>query len=500
MNNTIKLNSDNAGPFNASQNIINFTIPRGVWNLRDSYISINSKISTVEFAPNSGIGVHGVGLRWTDLPIAKIPNVSLIRDARMVCDNYGVVEDISRVDQLRTALHKYSKSTTGVDSNNYIDASVFPSKINSRWNFQSLYRDIVKEGSVELENSRELDLCPIQIRLGDIFDFCNAEEFSTERAGDAHIRVRCNFDKIEAYNTTNNWNVAANTNVTGIEDIDVGTALTKVITSKVQYSSLDQSPYHLSQKIRIRGTGVSSGAGAAPADLDQFTIITGINWDRTAGSSTIGQITLTVADDLGVITTDGSYEDVYIDGVQVQSATVTYDFAEIILKEATDTGSDGIEYNTYSVQQDNGNQVKQYNRVFQIEPECSAILAVMEGAGSLVSNNLDVKSYDLRLNGESLLDNHVVTFQDSLNRDRINMSMGHMEERLRNLIPFVGDTTQDITRYETPLLAINNIMNPIVPSGNTQLLQVNVDASNNVQDTGMLGFNLFKQHPRQFSY
>ena len=80
------------------------------------------------------------------------------------------------------------------------------------------------------------------------------------------------------------------------------------------------------------------------------------------------------------------------------------------------------------------------------------------------------------------------------------MSMGHMEERLRNLIPFVGDTTQDITRYETPNLAINNIMNPIVPSGNTQLLQVNVDASNNVQDTGMLGFNLFKQHPRQFSY
>ena len=500
MNNTIKLNSDNAGPFNASQNIINFTVPRGVWNLRDSYISINSKISTTEVSTATGIGVHGVALRWTDLDIAKIPNIALIRDARMVCDNYGVVEDISRVDQLRTALHKYSKSTTGVDSNNYIDASVFSSKTNSRWNHQSLYRDIVKEGSVELENSRDLDLCPIQIRLGDIFDFCNAEEFSTERAGDAHIRVRCNFDKVEAYPTSANWDVTEATNITGIVDIDIGTALSKVLTSKVQYSSLDQSPYHLSQKIRIRGTGYNAGGGTVPADLDQNTIITGINWDRTAGSATIGQIILTVADDIGIISAGGSYINTYINGVTAQTATVTYDFAEIILKEATDTGSDGIEYNTYSVQQDNGNQVKQYNRVFQIEPECSAVLAVMEGAGALFSNNLDVKSYDLRLNGESLLDNHVVIFQDSLYRDRLNMSMGHMEERLRNLIPFVGDTSQDVTRYETPILAINNIMNPIVPSGNTQLLQVNVDASNNVQDTGMLGFNLFKQHPRQFSY
>mgnify|MGYP003114636190 CR=1 FL=1 len=500
MNNTIKLNSDNAGPFNSSQNIVNFTIPRGVWNLRDSYISINSKISTTEFSNATGIGVHPVALRWKDLPEAKIPNISIIRDARMVCDNYGVVEDISRVDQLRTALQKYNKSTTGVDSDNYLAINPFGSKINPKWNHHSIYRDIVKEGRVELENSRNLDLVPIQIRLGDIFDFCNAEEFSTERAGNAHIRLRCNFDKVESYATSQNWGVSAADYITGIEDIDVGTSLTKVITSKVQYSSLDQSPYFLNQKIKIQGNGVSSGAGPPPAALNQNTIITAINWDRTAGSATIGQIILTVADNIGVITADGTYEEVFIDSVAIQASTVTYDFAEIILKEAQDTGSDGIEYNTYSVQQDNGNQVKQYNRVFQIEPECTAVMAIMEGAGNLISNNQDLVSYDLRLNGESLLDNHIVEFNDSLNRDRINMTMGHMDERLRNLIPHIGDTTEDISRYETDALSISGLMNPIVPSGNTQLLQVNVDASNNTTDTGMKEFNLFKQHPRQFSY
>ena len=35
----IKLNANNGGPYNESQNIIDFTIPSGsVYNLRDSYV------------------------------------------------------------------------------------------------------------------------------------------------------------------------------------------------------------------------------------------------------------------------------------------------------------------------------------------------------------------------------------------------------------------------------------------------------------------------------
>ena len=496
MNKVIKLNSDNAGSFNASQNIVNFTIPSGTWNLRDSYINLNCVVTTEDASPATGEGVYPVALRLKDQAAAKITNSTLVRDARLTCDRKGVIEDISRVDQLTNLLHHYSHSIDETESENYIDMNVFSGKTNQPYNFQSIFRDIVKLGDFGLTPSRDLTISPIQLRLSDLFNFCNTTEFDTQRAGDAHIRLRLNLDLVEAYQTTDA--MVDDSNQMKDVDASLGDA-DEVITSHI-FTDLSQSPYYLGQKVQVNATGATNG-GTAPIAVSTGRIITSITWDRMAGSTNIGRLILQFDTAWGVQTPLGTYENIEVTAVEADTVTVDFDYAEIVLKEAENSGVDQIAYDTYNVEQNNGNQLANYSNVFQIEPECSNVMLVMnqEATGNITSTNLGFSSYTIRLNNEDLVDNRTVEYNSSLYRDRLNMTMGNMDMPLHNFTSHIGETGEESDRYTATDLRVVTIMNPIVPAANTQLLQLNIDASD-ANGTGLREISLFKQLPKIFEY
>ena len=70
MDRVIKLNSYQAGNFTESQNLVDFYIPSGaVYNLKDSYINLNTKINVTETAVSKaegGKGIYSAGLQWLD--------------------------------------------------------------------------------------------------------------------------------------------------------------------------------------------------------------------------------------------------------------------------------------------------------------------------------------------------------------------------------------------------------------------------------------------------
>ena len=71
--------------------------------------------------------------------------------------------------------------------------------------------------------------------------------------------------------------------------------------------------------------------------------------------------------------------------------------------------------------------------------------------------------------------------------------------RLNNFTSHTGDTHKQADRYTNTALKIGTIMNPIVPSSNTQLLQLNINSYMS-GTSGLRSFSLFKELPRIFSY
>ena len=64
MEKVIKLNAINSAPYTNQNNIIEFEVPSGVWDLSDSYININCRIDVTESETTSGVGVYPMSLRW----------------------------------------------------------------------------------------------------------------------------------------------------------------------------------------------------------------------------------------------------------------------------------------------------------------------------------------------------------------------------------------------------------------------------------------------------
>ena len=119
----------------------------------------------------------------------------------------------------------------------------------------------------------------------------------------------------------------------------------------------------------------------------------------------------------------------------------------------------------------------------------------------LQSNNEQLKSYNIRVNNEDLIDNREVTFRTPLQLDRINMTLSNMDIGAENLLQNAGSSNiGSVYRYLEPTngLVYDNriIMNPLPQTGNDKLLQLNMVAETN----GVKAITIFTEEQRMFSY
>tara|TARA_R110002072_G_C7941800_1_gene532552 strand:- start:1029 stop:2564 length:1536 start_codon:yes stop_codon:yes gene_type:complete len=511
MDNYIKLNSVNAGPFNRQQNIVEFEIPQGVWDLRDSYIQLNIPIANVDDE-----GVWPVNLVWLDdtqgaLNI-KFPNVALIRDASMVCDRKGRIEDIRRVDQLRTNLRAFSKSLEVKESEDYLSVNHFNDLDNSGYNVSGINGDFIKLGE---KQSRMNDIVPVQIRLNDIFDFCNTPEYDTTRAGNTRIRCRLNMDRIQAQaiGVSTHWPALDNaTGINAFEDIPVTGTVPNTIQTKMKLRDESEWPYYIGQQLQVNATGAAgAGGGADPTVVQELRIVESITLQTDtpgAGDPALGTVSLTFTEDWGVVLTGTqTYEDVYVtanvpnNGVASPgeaNGVVVVQYAEIVLRQvAQPQGLDEISFNTYSTEQTQGGGGDIYRNLFQLEPESSNVMIIFPVNG-LLSQQVGFSKYGLRLNNEDLIDDREVEIGTPLEFDRLNLGFQNLGTGLKDLLKNVGDvapTTLPAGRYIEAASAVTMITQPIMASTTEKLLQVQLEAGAAINN-----ITLFKELPRIFSY
>jgi hypothetical protein len=488
MDKYIKLNSNQGGPFTANQNLVDFEIPSdGVYNLRDSYITLNVKVDVTETETASGTGVYATNLEWatsgTDHP--KFQNVTLVKNCSMSCARRGQIENIRRVDVLKQNMASITKNQRTRFDESYLAANQLIDPINGGQ--FGIAQDITKEGS---QKSRNLDIVPVQIALHDLFDFCHTPEYDTMRAGTTRVHLELNVDKISAVqaNLRNSWPNAdfkLMNDVTATSDGESVTSL--VVTQKVP--SLNVSPFYVGQKLTVTGDNNSVAITPQPAVISSIT--------RTSA----GVMTLTFENSITTLVTTGHvFNNIEVDVTAFASASVEFSFAEIALKKVmSPMGMDEIDYSTFSTDESNGNSLTSYQRQFQVEPEAVNVLAMFPSPDDdLVSVNNDITSFRFRINNHDATDRQV-SVDSPLYYDRLGMTLGNMGERLRGLAQNAGcpsETTDWDNVYSKTGLKLTILANPLPQTMNEKNLQVNISSGGG----GVKKIALFKELPRVFSY
>ena len=283
MENFIKIQSVQ-GIFDTSgnKNLCDFQIPAnsGSYDLSKSYININAKVDAqttdaVSDDADAPDAVYNFGLvinesaRETNAfeTLLNPANAVLVKNARMVSAK-GKLEDIRRVDCLKSNLAVYMQGDEDVNRNSYGLANGAFQDPMPKQPFNALVGD-----GDQLSEQRNHD---IRIPLSAIFNIGKSEVYDTSNYGHTKINLELNLDKLSAINKTTaalaNADVlqtAANGNYTAMKNVSngaaadtgIGTADHALVTTAT-YESIEDSPFYVGQRCDLaapNGSGDNTG-------------------------------------------------------------------------------------------------------------------------------------------------------------------------------------------------------------------------------------------------
>lgn len=158
--------------------------------------------------------------------------------------------------------------------------------------------------------------------------------------------------------------------------------------------------------------------------------------------------TLTFDTNAPVVPTTKTYSEVVITPIKTQTAgTMVVESAELVLRKLSENvkAPSELNYMTWSTEQFTANNEKDFQRMFQLEPEAVNVFATFPDY-DLFSRNGDLKSFRLRIDGEDLVDRDISVDEekprDPLYYDRLSMTM------LNSMIPLNSLSEQNKTVYK----------------------------------------------------
>lgn len=153
-----------------------------------------------------------------------------------------------------------------------------------------------------------------------------------------------------------------------------------------------------------------------------------------------------------------TYSSVVVTPIKTQTpGTMVVESAELVLRKLNKNvkAPSELNYLTWSTEQFTANNEKDFQRMFQLEPEAVNVFATFPDH-DLFSRNGDLKSFRLRLDGEDLVDRDISVDEeksrDPLYYDRLSMTM------LNSMIPLnsLSEQNESVGRYDP---AINSRFN-----------------------------------------
>ena len=488
----VKINSHQGGGFNSKQNLIDFTIPSGMTvDMAKSYVNLQCHCDTV--LPSEGVYDFKLVYTHNGEHALTAPNTAMVRNCHLKSANKGMLEDIRRSDVLRTNLHYLGKTTEDGDGLLYKEILQNKTRTNHA---QSIWRDLKGEGVVP---SRALE-APIQIPMSDLFNLGNAT-ISTDYLGDTRVHLEIcpeRFVAKQLYDGELSTDFA-NPFCRDMRDISGQTSDVLVLTSEAKYQDLADSPFWVGMPIGVKYTVEREGSGVPAADVSYNTIITEIEYQRTATlPADVGTLKIHLGNafpNAPVLATD-NFTAIKIHGrsaIEFGGLAFSIDYAEMMLQETDPVKMDGMVYSTYTLQETNGYGSTNWSEQFIVEANAYNIMALALNDNDLLTQKEEVKEFRIRVSNVDATDRNVIV-PSPLYLDRLSMFKTNNGEALKSAvlaIPSATATSQTARYSEVPLTPY--MVNPLPVSPSTKVVDINVLASGGGVDKVCVFKSVIKQ-------
>jgi hypothetical protein len=480
MDNIVKFQSREGGPFTVSQNRVNFSIPAdGVYDLSKSYISLMSRINAV--APSTDPGaVYAVTLNYTkpDGTVLNIapPPASMVKNSRLTSSKFGVMEDIKRPDCFFTNMSSLDQSVADIRGNAYqYPINPFERNLNK----SNVWRELHKEGIVK---SRDL-VAPFKIPLSQFLSLGKAT-LDTKSLGRLDVYLELQLDRFKATQLLGSTDNFGNVLYKQMADIS-GNGSFNSLTTKQVFKRLEDSPYHVGQSVQVL---VETKVGAV--NPPEQILIAGIEWIKSGAD--VGKLLITFNRNVAEFAnaTD-SWTGITLKGRDNPNVNFLCEYAEITLQSSSEKVdmSQGLTYTTVLSEEDNALGLNSFRKQYFLEPECYNIWTCFpDDDDDLRSNTGKIVSWRLRLDGVDLTNRDVIKL-GPLDLDRISMSMLNSGRRLKSLMGILPDDSKANESDTFSVKECRMITNPVPITPDRKLLDYSITSS----ATGLKKLIIFKE-------
>jgi len=484
MDKIIKFNSIQGGPFTADQNLVDFHIPMNdndVYDLSKSYLNIVSdcvSVGTNSFnVYNTMMVISTAAGNETTTPY----NSFMVKNFNMKCSKYGRLSDVRHCDLLSQTLNDYLLTEEEKKSG---EDSAINNGSNHKYLYSSPWREMRSEGVIPSRNiSHGLKIPLSQLDgIGDVTDFCG-------KLGDLDIHCELNvgrFKNIFKQGTgTRATDFGQQVNTTFVNYAPAAIQPWTTLTTASVFYSLDDSPYFVGQKLTV--TAAATGGTGPPAVAAVPIEVTGIEWTQPTM-----KIILTVTGLPASTNADNTFTGLTCDGLNPTSITPVFNKVELVLVKkdpSTVEKCDGMVWNRWSTEQDNGNGLTSFSKQYVVEANANTMFVLFPNDSETLSNNNNITDARMRVNNEDLT-NKTIAVKSSEYYDRLNMSLMNIGKELKSLteVNYNNANTSTATGYTA---VANNLVvyaNPLPITPSNKLFQLNVNAT----ATGVNKINLYK--------
>ena len=346
-----------------------FTIPSGgVYNMKDSYLNIAVKLGSTDTnntenmpTATAGNGIHALTLKFIDSVVgnnALMPNVGLVKNAFMSGANVGKIDDVRRVDALKTAFSVFER-----DINQDEDATYY-GLTTATGDYQlcgTPYISMEKTGS----NKSSYKTNNVKIKMSDIFDICNETQLDTNKTGNLDIHLELNLDKINVAEIGGSADTAWTTNparqavALGKMENQTGSATQDgtLLVSSIKYSPKEfkeAMPFWVGQRLAITATGGTGTNGGAFTDHERT--VESITYDNTTGA-----VNLVLDKHLNTVAlvAGDTNTGITVKSVGLDEVSSTVEKIEMVLHQVSNPQNVPTSYSyfTYPLEQDNSKNI-----------------------------------------------------------------------------------------------------------------------------------------------
>jgi len=392
MENFVKLQSVQ-GTFDTSgnKNLCDFQLPgnSGSYDLSQSFLNINVKVDAqstdaVTNDADAPAPVYNMGLvleesaRETNAfkTLLNPQNSVLIKNARMVSAR-GKLEDIRRVDCLKSNLAVYNQDDENVNRNTYglsngaFDEAMPKQPLNS----------LVGQG-VQLSEQRNHD---IRIPLSSVFNLAKSDVYDTSFYGHTKINLELNLDKLAAINKTSAALGATNNLVNAavqyneMKDVTNGAAGAVALggpeislVTEATYQSIEDSPFYVGQRCDVAKTGGAGTLAASVVQISKITLANNTTKQPDDGGGTTnhsGSLVIEVTVPVGNMTNAQALTGITLTPKDPTSTPIIINNIELVAKMTSEKENAPTQYLTYSVQEDSAPAAANINRTYQLPPQ-----------------------------------------------------------------------------------------------------------------------------------